>query len=79
MKFRFGNIKIWNKTNHKRQCFTEMQYQKFNDEAQKCKKDNSPVTVFSPIFVYNKGSELVNKEHFYVNDDIVEGCEYNVV
>lgn len=48
------------------------------ESANRCKKNNSPVTT-KPFYELSiEGTDLLQKESFVLNDDILEGCGYRV-
>lgn len=55
--------------------FTPTQIEKYKEEAELCKKNDSPVTNHSLANILQNGSQMLGKEHFYINDSIIEGCK----
>lgn len=49
------------------------------EAANRCKKDNSPVSNEPFNKLYIEGADMINRESFKINDWIIEGSEYHVI
>lgn len=57
----------------------EQEQKNYIEAANRCKKDNSPVSGCPFHELLKEGSELITNESFQINDEILEGSGYHVV